>query len=44
MKINKWLSHLCELNKDKNDETINEIRTYLFEVRNRTKKDYELIK
>ena len=44
MKINKWLSHLWELNKNEDDKTLNEIRSYLFEVRNRIKKDSKLIK
>jgi len=43
-KINTWLSHLWKMNKDESDIIINEIRSYLFSVRQEAERNYKLIK
>tara|TARA_R100001086_G_scaffold158644_1_gene85001 strand:+ start:211 stop:360 length:150 start_codon:yes stop_codon:yes gene_type:complete len=43
-KINTWLGHLWQMNKDESDTIINEIRQHLFRVRNEAERNYKLIK
>ena len=43
-KINTWLSHLWQMNKDESDKVLCEIRNFLFQFRNNAEKEYSLIK
>jgi hypothetical protein len=43
-KINTWLSHLWQMNKDESDKVLCEIRSFLFQFRNNAEKEYSLIK
>ena len=43
-KINTWLGHIWQMNKDESDLILNEIRQHLFRVRDEAKRSYDLIK
>ena len=41
VKINKWLTMLWQMNKDEGNENINQLRSFLFEQRDRIRGDYK---
>ena len=43
MKINNWLDMLWNLDKEQKNKDIQELRTFLFQQRNRIKQDIKLI-
>jgi len=43
MKINNWLDMLWKLDKEQKNKDIQELRTFLFQQRNRIKQDIKLI-
>ena len=43
MKINNWLEMLWNLDKEQKNKDIQELRTFLFQQRNRIKQDIKLI-
>ena len=43
MKINNWLDMLWKLDKEQKNKDIQELRTFLFQQRNRIKQDLKLI-
>ena len=42
-KINTWLSHIWQMNRDESDKILCEIRSFLFQFRNNAEKEYRLI-